>query len=180
MSNNTLETAQEISLSSDKQTLTDSVSANLADYYRFQLKSYSRLSAVLDRLSGDANLALVQDRDRNGIISSSEILTVSNNQGAIGELVSAVLKPGTYYLQVSTNQDSTRYSLNLSAVFDLKTSLTWRNYATGENAVWLMNNNAIESAVYLTQVPDPNWKIEGVADFNHDGQVDLVWRNYAT
>ena len=180
MSTNTLETAQEISLSSSKQTLTDSVSANLADYYRFQLKSYSSLSAVLDRLSGDANLELIQDRDRNGIVSSSEILAVSNNQGAIGELVSAVLKPGTYYLRVSTDQDSAHYSLNLSAVFDLKTDLTWRNYATGENAVWQVSNNAIESAVYLTQIPDLNWKIEGIADFNHDGQVDLVWRNYAT
>ncbi|WP_073069699.1 pre-peptidase C-terminal domain-containing protein [Phormidesmis priestleyi] len=180
MSNNTLETAKEISLSSSAQTLTDSVSANLTDYYRFQLKSYGSLSTVLDRLSGDANLELIQDRDRNGTVSSSEILAISNNQGAISELVSAVLNPGTYYLRVSTSQDSTRYSLNLSAVFDLKTELTWRNYATGENAVWLMNNSAIESAVFLTKVPGTDWNIEGVADFNHDGQTDVIWRNYAT
>ena len=113
MSNNTFETAKEISLSSSAQTSTDSVSANLTDYYRFQLKSYGSLSAVLDRLSGDANLELIQDR--NGTVSSSEIFSASNNQSTIGELVSAVLNPGTYYLRVSPSQDNTRYSLNLSA-----------------------------------------------------------------
>ncbi len=180
MSNNTLETAKEISLSSSAQTLTDSVSANLTDYFRFQLKSYGSLSAVLDRLSGDANLELIQDRDRNGLISSSEILAASNNRGTIDELVSAVLQPGTYYLRVSTSQDSARYSLNLSTVLDLKTDLTWRNYATGENAVWQVKDGAIESSAFLTKVSDPNWKLESSADFNQDGQLDLVWRNYAT
>ena len=180
MSNNTLETAQEISLSSSAQTLTNSVSANSTDYYRFQLKSYGSLSAVLDRLSGDPNLELICDRDRNGIVSSSEILAVSNNQGAVGELISAVLNPGTYYLRVSTSREGACYRLNLSAVFDLKTDLVWRNYTTGDNAVWQVNNNSIESAAFLTQVADPNWKIEGVADFNQDQQADLVWRNYAT
>ena len=180
MSNNTLATAKEISLSFSAQTLTDSVSANLTDYFQFQLKSYGSLSAVLDRLGGDANLELIQDRDRNGLVSNSEILAVSNNRGTTSELVSAVLEPGTYYLRVSTTQDSASYNLNLSSVLDLKTDLTWRNYATGENAVWQVKDGAIESYAFLTQVSDPNWKVESVVDFNHDGQADLLWRNYAT
>jgi hypothetical protein len=177
----TLETAKDVSLSSSTQTFANSISRiDSTDYYRFQFKSYSSLSAVLNHLNGDVNLELIQDRDRNGVVSSSEVLSASNNSGAIGELVNTTLAPGTYYLRVSTSQDSDRYSLDLSATSDLKTDLVWRNYATGENASWQMKDNAIASAVFLTKVTDPNWKLETTADFNHDGQPDLFWRNYTT
>jgi len=177
----TLETAKDVSLSSSAQTFTNSISrVDSTDYYRFQFKSYSSLSAVLNHLNGDVNLELIQDRDRNGVVSSSEVLSASNNSGAIGELINTTLAPGTYYLRVSTSQDSDRYSLDLSATSDLKTDLVWRNYATGENASWQMKDNAIASAVFLTKVTDPNWKLETTADFNHDGQPDLFWRNYTT
>jgi len=177
----TLETAKDVSLSSSTQTFTNSISrVDSTDYYRFQFKSYGSLSAVLNHLNGDVNLELIQDRDRNGVVSSSEVLSASNNSGASGELINTTLAPGTYYLRVSTRQDSDRYSLDLSATSDLKTDLVWRNYATGENASWQMKDNAIASAVFLTKVTDPNWKLETTADFNHDGQPDLFWRNYTT
>ena len=181
MAYDTLETAKDVSLSSSAQTFTNSISrVDSTDYYRFQFKSYSSLSAVLNHLNGDVNLELIQDRDRNGVVSSSEVLSASNNSGAIDELINTTLAPGTYYLRVSTSQDSDRYSLDLSATSDLKTDLVWRNYATGENASWQMKDNAIASAVFLTKVTDPNWKLETTADFNHDGQPDLFWRNYTT
>jgi hypothetical protein len=63
---------------------------------------------------------------------------------------------------------------------DGKTDLVWRNYATGENAVWLMNGTNLTSGVLLNPVSDLNWRIEGTGDFNGDGKTDLVWRNYAT
>jgi len=28
-------------------------------------------------------------------------------------------------------------------------------------------------------VPDANWHLEGVADFNNDGKPDLLWHNYS-
>ncbi len=181
MAYDTLETAKDVSLSSSTQTFANSISRiDSTDYYRFQFKSYGSLSAVLNHLNGDVNLELIQDRDRNGVVSSSEVLSASNNSSAIGELINTTLAPGTYYLRVSTSQDSDRYSLDLSATSDLKTNLVWRNYATGENAAWQMKDNAIDSAVFLTKVTDPNWKLETTADFNHDGQADLFWRNYAT
>ncbi len=181
MTYDTLETAKDVSLTSSAQTFTNSISrVDSTDYYRFQFKSYSSLSAVLKSSSGDANLELIQDRDRNGVVSSSDVLSTSSNSGAVGEPVSTILAPGTYYLQVSTSQDSNHYSLDLSATSDLKTDLVWRNYATGENAVWQVKDNAIDSAGFLPKVADPNWKLESTADYNNDGQADLIWRNYAT
>jgi hypothetical protein len=42
-----------------------------------------------------------------------------------------------------------------------------------------MNGVALGSDAYVTQI-DPSWKIQGIADFNGDGQSDLVWRNTDT
>jgi hypothetical protein len=56
----------------------------------------------------------------------------------------------------------------------------WRNSATGEVRIWLMNMWNPISAVALPTVADLNFQIGGVGDFNRDGQMDIVWRNYAT
>ncbi|BAZ40116.1 hypothetical protein NIES4101_60770 [Calothrix sp. NIES-4101] len=58
--------------------------------------------------------------------------------------------------------------------------LVWRNYQTGENAIWLMKGTALEQGVSLIKVDDIDWKIEQIADFNGDRKVDLLWRNYRT
>jgi len=63
---------------------------------------------------------------------------------------------------------------------DGQTDLIWRNYATGENASWLMNGTTLRTSVYLPSVPDLNSRLNGVGDFNGDGKPDLVWRNYQT
>jgi hypothetical protein len=31
---------------------------------------------------------------------------------------------------------------------------------------------------WLPAVTDPNWEIAGTGDFNIDGKVDILWRNY--
>ena len=63
--------------------------------------------------------------------------------------------------------------------------ILWHNDATGENAIWLMENDAengssINRAYFLNDLDDLNWKVEGVADFNQDGKDDILWRNYGT
>lgn len=63
---------------------------------------------------------------------------------------------------------------------DGQADLLWRNYATGQNAVWFMDGVTRLSTASLTPVSDLNWRIEGVNDFTGDGKPDLVWRNYAT
>ncbi|MBW4519702.1 MAG: FG-GAP repeat protein [Scytolyngbya sp. HA4215-MV1] len=59
-------------------------------------------------------------------------------------------------------------------------TIVWRNYATGENVIWQMNGTTPSGTIPLPTVTDLNWRIEATADFNGDGQQDLLWRNYGT
>jgi hypothetical protein len=64
---------------------------------------------------------------------------------------------------------------------DGKPDLLWRNAATGQTVVWLMNGTAYSS--YQTISPtlaDPNWKVAGVGGFDGNGATGILWRNSAT
>lgn len=60
--------------------------------------------------------------------------------------------------------------------------LIWRNYATGANAIYRMKGTKVLSFASISRVGDgtQGWDIEGAADFNTDGQIDLIFRNYRT
>ena len=58
--------------------------------------------------------------------------------------------------------------------------IVWRNYQTGKNQVWFMNNTTLLGTLDLPTEPDANWGLTGAGDFNGDGQVDLVWRHSTT
>jgi hypothetical protein len=60
------------------------------------------------------------------------------------------------------------------------TSSSWRNGASGENGVWLMNGTQLATSVEVPRVADTNWSIGGTGDYNNDGQVDILWRNGAS
>jgi hypothetical protein len=56
--------------------------------------------------------------------------------------------------------------------------LVWRNYSNGTNDVWFMNGASnTGSATLITVSTTSGWDLEGAADFNGDGDPDLVWRN---
>jgi Lectin C-type domain len=74
---------------------------------------------------------------------------------------------------------------------DKTPDIVWRNYKTGENAVWKLNAtttsattnpyfDAATDGYFITKVADTNWEIEDVIDFNGDGIGDILWRNYGT
>lgn len=61
--------------------------------------------------------------------------------------------------------------------------IVWRYHwteNTGWNRIWLMNGNTRLAEVEIERVPDNNWHIVGTGDFNLDGNVDILWRNYAS
>jgi hypothetical protein len=64
--------------------------------------------------------------------------------------------------------------------------IVWQEEGTGKNAIWLLKNEnggagpTVDKGYFLNTVDDKNWTIEGVADFNQDGNDDLLWRNYQT
>lgn len=59
------------------------------------------------------------------------------------------------------------------------TDLVWWHRTEGWVVVWRMNRTALASSVATSveRVPDVNWTIAGVWDFNRDGQSDLIWQN---
>jgi uncharacterized delta-60 repeat protein len=69
---------------------------------------------------------------------------------------------------------------------DGKDDLFWRNSVTGKNLVWFMNGankigeRAINSEGSDRLVPGNDWQIKATADFNKDGNVDILWRNSVT
>jgi hypothetical protein len=63
---------------------------------------------------------------------------------------------------------------------DGQEDLLWRNYSSGQNALWFMNGTIMTTSVSLPIVKDVNWRIQGTGDFTGDGQIDILWRNYTT
>jgi len=60
--------------------------------------------------------------------------------------------------------------------------LLWRHDLTGTFGVWFMQGTELRARAMLspTGIPDTNWKVVGVGDFDADGKPDLVWRNELT
>lgn len=64
---------------------------------------------------------------------------------------------------------------------DNRSDILWRNHKTGENVVWLMNDDAIIGSAFLPAVDIyAGWEIEGVGNFGGDARPDLLWRNANT
>lgn len=47
--------------------------------------------------------------------------------------------------------------------------ILWRNTSTGENYVWYMDGVTLIGSAQINTVPDTDWQIVGIGDFNGDG-----------
>ncbi len=66
---------------------------------------------------------------------------------------------------------------------DGKTDLLWHNQTTGDLFAWLMNGGLqriSETAPSPGRVSDVNWQIKALADFNADGNLDILWQHKLT
>src|SRR6266699_2333192 len=63
---------------------------------------------------------------------------------------------------------------------DGRDDILWRNLATGENYIYLMNGLAIASGGLIRTVADQAWQVKGIGDFDGDGKADILWRNSST
>lgn len=99
--------------------------------------------------------------------------------------------PGNYTISVTVADDigqvqSSRSVQVGNANFsdfnrDNLSDIVWRNRVTGQNSLWFLSvNNQQISGESLLSVPNPAWAIEGIGDYDGDGQDDLVWRNETT
>ncbi|MGI0487175.1 cadherin-like domain-containing protein [Pantanalinema rosaneae CENA516] len=185
---NTLSQAQGIVLGSVAKTFTDSVEFDDNDYYRFTLNSRSSFNLALTGLSANADVQVLNSS--GAIVTDSDNIALSSaNGGTLPEIINTVLDPGTYYIRVfpgppvnpadpANTTPSTNYSLNVLADNGSRTDILWRDYATGQNFIWRMNNTSLLSTdSLLTVTGGLTWRIGGAADFNNDGVSDIVWRN---
>ena len=64
-------------------------------------------------------------------------------------------------------------------------TLIWQNELTGQIGAWKMGGygttrrrDRLDGQLLTpSEVPDTNWRIVGIADFNADGQSDLLWQH---
>jgi len=104
----------------------------------------------------------------------------TTGQNAIWMMNGTAIGAGTGFM---TTVPDTNWKVAGSGDFnnDRKTDILWRNTATGQNAIWMMNGTATATGTgYAASMTDLNWKIAGVGDFNGDGKSDILWRNSAT
>jgi hypothetical protein len=63
---------------------------------------------------------------------------------------------------------------------DGKSDMLWRNDATGEVSMLLMNGSAVLGGGVFYREPNNAWKIVAQGDYNGDGKADILWRNDST
>ena len=116
---NSLSTARNVfGVENGSINLTDFVGlGDSSDFYRFDINTKSNFNLRLDGLRADADVKLIQDRNRNNVVDYGEVIDYSLNIGTIPDVINVSnLAPGTYYVQVSSFlNNSTNYNLNLSA-----------------------------------------------------------------
>ncbi|NJM46257.1 MAG: hypothetical protein HC860_08805 [Alkalinema sp. RU_4_3] len=111
-----LNTAKSIALGSTPIYVTDWVgSSDNSDFYRFTLSSTSVVNLMLDNLSADANLQVIQDLNSNGLVDSNELLRASNKPGLSSENIQLNLASSTYFVQVYQGTGNTHYCLRATA-----------------------------------------------------------------
>jgi hypothetical protein len=106
---NTLATARNLGNLAGIRNFTDWVgSQDTNDYYRFSLNSNSNFSIVLNSMTANADLQLLN--------SSGSVIESSTTGGSTAEAIFGVLNAGTYYVRVyPVGSANTNYNLNFVA-----------------------------------------------------------------
>ncbi|MFN5065040.1 MAG: pre-peptidase C-terminal domain-containing protein [Aphanizomenon sp.] len=106
---NTLATARAVGTLTATQSFSDSVgSADIDDYYSFNVTTPSNFSLSLTGLSADANVQLLN--------SSGTVITTADAIFSTSEFITSLLSAGTYYARVYQFSGDTTYGLSLTAL----------------------------------------------------------------
>ena len=156
----------------------DSSSGMRAVWY-LQGGAASRTPAYLNPGAVDLDWQIVGTGDFNGD-GKPDIVWWNRNSGTLYLwYMDGVTRIGDGYFSMRGISD-TRWKVAGVADFngDGHPDILWQHDTLGWVGVWEFNDRSFIAGFDLTpgQVDVP-WKIVGVADFNADGQPDLLWRN---
>ncbi|MGI2903697.1 Calx-beta domain-containing protein [Tolypothrix sp. VBCCA 56010] len=154
--------------------------------YDFYIQGY-------DHLGGSAFNVELKETPANSKPNHLGLVTDFNQDGkndilwrnySTGENLAWALDGATHIkdLDIEDGTDQAWYvvgtgDFNNDGNVDILTRYHWTEN-TGHNVVWLMNGNQKIGNIVLDRVDDNNWHIVGTGDFNQDGNVDILWRNY--
>jgi hypothetical protein len=142
-----------------------------ADRNLFQLTE----GANVDRLSDQINI--------NRAARSTQILWQHQDSGRVEHWQIAATGQAQVKQPLPRTADEADWQLAGIADFDRDGQMDnlWRHRRTGQTQVRF---NRLDSAakpvtVDIPTIADPLWNVEGIADFNQDGNVDILWRHQA-
>jgi glucose/arabinose dehydrogenase len=109
-------------------------------------------------------------------------------QHQVTRLMTVWLMHGTEFFQNASVTPDTVSDPNwaIRAIADMngdgKPDLIWQHQTDGWLVVWMMNGTTYVEGRYLSpnRVADTNWCITAAADFNGDGDNDLLWQHART
>jgi hypothetical protein len=121
---------------------------------------------IANDLSEDINIPLVDTAAIEGMQNFT--VTLSNpNAAALGAAVATV-----------NIMDDDAGKSDFSVPLNGGNDIVWRNETTGDTRAWEMNSTTFVSSTNLLQFGG-NWRLAAVADFNADGNADILYRNAA-
>jgi subtilisin family serine protease len=109
-------------------------------------------------------------------------------QHRITGLMTVWLMHGTEFFQTAPVTPNTLSDTNwaIRAIADMsgdgKPDLIWQHQTEGWLVVWIMNGTTYVEGRYLSpnRVADTNWRMTAAADFDGDGDNDLLWQHAQT
>ncbi len=120
--------------------------------------------------------------DFNGDTTSDVLWRSSNGAVADWLMNGPSISSGNLSYQGNPITPNASWSVAGTADFngDANADLLWRQ-TTGALAIWSMNGSNVTSAASVTYqgnpiAPDASWSVAGTADFDGDGNADILWR----
>ncbi|BBD58390.1 peptidase [Nostoc sp. HK-01] len=144
---NTLATARNIGTLSSSQSFQDFVGTiDTNDYYRFNLTQTSNFNLLLNGLSADADVQLLN--------STGGLIQGSYGEYSLSESITRTLNAGTYYIRVYPYTSSTNYNLTLSATAVTSTDGAGNTLATARNIGTLTGSRTFQDFVGSSDTND--------------------------
>ncbi|HXI59802.1 MAG TPA: FG-GAP-like repeat-containing protein [Polyangia bacterium] len=119
---------------------------------------------------GDGHIDLLWQHQETGTVG---IWFMKGTTFLRSEPVNATAGPGSNGWEIKSTGDFDG---------DGKPDILWYQADSGSVGVWFMDGDVPNGSAPLSETQDPGagWQLKGTGDFDHDGDVDVLWHNPVT